>query len=60
MNTEIDRVVRFVKNHPGFYAGHTEDHVVIAVEWVNVETNERGTDYETASTIQEARDILGY
>jgi hypothetical protein len=55
----LERVVAFVKMHPGFYVGHTDEHVVIAVEWVDRDGN-RGTDYETASTIQAARDILGY
>jgi hypothetical protein len=55
----IDRVVAFVKSHPGFYVDHTAEHVVIAINWSDRDGN-RGTDYETASTIQAARDILGY
>jgi len=56
----LERIIRFVQSHPGFYAGHTNEHVVIAVGWVNSATGECGIDYETASTIQAARSILGY
>ncbi len=55
----IDRVVAFVKQHPGFYAGHTDEHVVIQVEWL-MPDGSLETHYETASTIQAARNILGY
>jgi hypothetical protein len=57
--TDIDRVVAFVQSHPGFYAGHTNEHVIIAVEWIDRDGG-RGVDYELAPTIQAARNILGY
>lgn len=57
--SQIDKVARFVQTHPGFYVSHDERIVTIAVGVIE-RNGLAWTQYFTASTMKEARDVLGY
>jgi hypothetical protein len=58
--TTTDKLVAWIKSHPGFYVSHDADSVTLQIEWINTITGERGIDYEIVHNITEARTALGY
>jgi len=55
---ELARIARFVRAHPGHYAGHHSRGVVIQIE--AIQDGEMWIEYQTVWTMEGAREALGY
>jgi hypothetical protein len=60
MQTQIERVARFIQSHPGFYVSHNERGATLQIEVVQLNTGARWTEFQTVWSVRGAREALGY
>jgi hypothetical protein len=58
----VENLLKFIKSHGNAcYYDEAKNKIFVQSEWVNVITNESGTDWDEVSPkLKDVRDLLGY